>query len=166
MKVKDLMSRDICSCSPETNLAEVASLMWQYDCGAIPVIDQNDKVANIITDRDICMAVALQNRMPAEIHAGEVASRGIYYCRETDNIQDALEVMAQQQVRRLPVVDDNDELLGMLSLNDVILNAESRRKKDNVTYADVMKAVKAISLHKHVNVSPNGIEADEALVAN
>ncbi len=166
MKVNELMSRSACSCGMHANLAEAAAQMWQHDCGALPVLDEDGKVMGMVTDRDLAMAVAFGDRRPSDVQVTELAKEGIYFCHADDDIERALEVMAQQQVRRLPVVDGDDRLLGVLALNDVILNAEPRRRKSAVSYADVMPTLQAISEHRHVNVVGQQVDRTEALVGS
>ena len=106
MKIQRVMTRDVASCSPESSLAAAAGLMWQFDCGIIPVIDGNHKVVGVITDRDICMALAMNNRRASEIAVGETMSGEIFACSADDDIDRALAIMQRGRVLRLPVVDD------------------------------------------------------------
>jgi CBS domain-containing protein len=87
MKVRDLMTTDVKSCSSDTNLAAAASRMWEGDCGALPVVDDDGKFIGMITDRDICMAVATRPRLASDILVGEVTSGAIYVCHPTDEVQ-------------------------------------------------------------------------------
>jgi FOG: CBS domain len=81
MKVKELMTTDVKRCSPETNLAAAAKIMWEGDCGAVPVTDEHDHVVGVITDRDICIAAATRPRTEGEIPAKEVISKALYRAR-------------------------------------------------------------------------------------
>ena len=105
MKVQELMTADVKSCSPDTSLAAAAGRMWEGDCGALPVIDGAGKFIGMITDRDICMAVATKHRLAAEILVSEVSSGAVYVCQSNDEVQFALKTMRKEQVRRLPVVN-------------------------------------------------------------
>ncbi len=147
MKVAEIMTGDVKSCRPESNLAEAARMMWENDCGCVPVVDDCGAVAGMITDRDICMAVATQNRLASEITAGEIASPRVVACTPDMAVTDALSVMQKEQVRRLPVIDDGGKLVGILSISDVTLNSkkgESKRDK-HVAHKDVVATFKAIS---------------------
>src|SRR5579872_2795388 len=104
MRVKDVMTDDVKCCSLETNLAAAAKIMWEADCGAVPVTDGQNKVIGVITDRDICIAGATRSRTEGEIPVQEVISRTVYSCSPNDDVRVALETMRAQQVRRLPVV--------------------------------------------------------------
>ncbi|RMF84585.1 MAG: CBS domain-containing protein, partial [Nitrospinota bacterium] len=121
------------------------------DCGVLPVIDQANKVLGVITDRDICMAVATKHRPASAITVGEVLSGTVYVCGPDEDLSAVLPRMQTAQVRRLPVVDTEGTLCGMLSLNDLILRAEKRlRSKKNATlsYAAIMETLKAICAHR------------------
>src|SRR5688572_14794835 len=80
MKAEDVMTRNVKSCRPETNLSQVAALMWDYDFGAMPVVDDTNRVMGMITDRDIAIAAATKGRLATEINVGEVISGNVYAC--------------------------------------------------------------------------------------
>ena len=103
MKVQDVMTDEVQSCAPETNLATVAMQMWRGDFGAMPVV-AGRKVVGMITDRDICMAAATKHRDPANIRVKEVISGQVYGCSCDTDIHEALKIMQQKQVRRLPII--------------------------------------------------------------
>jgi CBS domain-containing protein len=147
MKVRDLMTTDVKSCCSDTNLAAAASRMWEGDCGALPVVDDDGKFIGMITDRDICMAVATRPRLASDILVGEVTSGAIYVCHPTDEVQFALKTMRKEKVRRLPVVNDKGILQGILSTNDIILYTEEGGDKG--IHEDVLSTQKAICEHRY-----------------
>jgi len=120
MKVRDLMTSDVKSCRPETSLAEAAKLMWEQDCGVLPVVNAERKVAGMVTDRDICIALATRGRTADRIAARDVTAGKAYVCLPDDDVVTALETMKAHKVRRVPVVDAEGQLEGILSLNDVV----------------------------------------------
>jgi CBS domain-containing protein len=120
MKVREIMTADIGTCRPETNLAEAVKLMWEKDCGVLPVVKSDGRLGGIITDRDICVALATRGQTADHISVGEVATGKIYTCVTDDDTSAALQTMKSQRVRRLPVVDGNGRLKGMLSISDVM----------------------------------------------
>jgi len=122
MKVENLMVTKVQSCRPDTNLAAAAALMWEADCGALPVVEQDNKVVGMITDRDICIAAGTRNRLPSDTLAGDVVNRKVYACGPDDDVKIALATMRKARVRRLPVVEDSNRVLGMLSLDDIALD--------------------------------------------
>jgi len=130
MKVKDLMTSAVKSCSPTTDLAAAAKIMWEGDCGAVPVTDDRGKVVGIITDRDICIAAATRSRMEGEIPVQEVISKNLYTCAPGDDVRAALDTMRSRKVRRLPVVGHDGQLAGILSLHDIALQARSSRNQE------------------------------------
>jgi CBS domain-containing protein len=130
MKVKDLMTSDVKSCGPMTDLATAAKIMWEGDCGAVPVTDERGKVIGMITDRDICIAAATRSRLEGEIPVQEVISKNLYTCTPGDDVRAALDTMKSRKVRRLPVVGHDGQLAGILSIHDLALQARSGRTQD------------------------------------
>jgi CBS domain-containing protein len=161
MKVQDIMTANVEACGPESDLAAAAMIMWKRDCGSVPVVDGARKVVGMITDRDICMAVATRNRLATEIKVGEVISGRVYACAPDDRVQDALETMQSAQLRRLPVVDDDGVLHGILSINDVVLHAKRGQSKKHVSHRDAMETLKVLSEHRQ----PDGPDEDQAISA-
>ena len=148
MKVQNMMTAEVETCSPESDLGAAATIMWRRDCGSVPVVDLEGRVVGMITDRDICMAVATRNKLASAIKVSEVISGKVYACSPDDRIEDALETMQSAQLRRLPVVDDDGKLHGILSINDVILNSARGRSKKHVAHRDVMATLKVLSEHR------------------
>jgi CBS domain-containing protein len=147
MKVHEIMTTDVRSCGPQSTLAAAAMIMWDNDCGVVPVVNTAQQVVGMITDRDICMAVATQNRLASEIKVGDVSSGRVQSCRSDLDVRDALDVMRREQLRRLPVTDAEGRLVGILSLADIARHAkkgESKRQK-HVPHKDVMRTLKALS---------------------
>ncbi|MBS1911065.1 MAG: CBS domain-containing protein [Bacteroidetes bacterium] len=147
MNVQEIMIRDVATCNPTTNLAEAASLMWRYDCGLLPVVDSDNRVLGTITDRDICIAAGTRNVAPSEIKVGEVVSHDAHCCEPDDDLNNALEEMRRERVRRLPVTDDDGHLIGILSLTDVIRHASEtkRGQQPAITYAGAVDTLKTIT---------------------
>src|SRR5215467_653129 len=90
MKVRDLMTTNAVSCRPDTNLAAVGALMWEHDCGLIPVVDDTERVSGVITDRDICIALSTRDKQPSRITAREITTAPAFVCSPDDDIQAAL----------------------------------------------------------------------------
>jgi CBS-domain-containing membrane protein len=128
VNVDKLMTKDVRWCYADASTADAARIMWERDCGFVPVIDASERLVGVITDRDICMASYLKNRNLNEISVREVMATDLYTCRPEDSIQTAENVMRQAQVRRLPVTNASNRLVGVLSLNDVAREAERERK--------------------------------------
>lgn len=129
MKVKKVMTTDVGFCSAEENLSKAVEIMWQRDCGAVPVVDSESKPVGMITDRDIAVAAASRNKRASQIKIGEVMSNRIFSCLETDDAEDVLKKMRRAKVKRLPVVGENGALTGIISITDLILKAPKLKKK-------------------------------------
>jgi CBS domain-containing protein len=128
MLVKDMMTRGTVSVRAEQSLADAAGLMWQHDCGALPVVHGDDsRLVGMITDRDICMATWSRGAAPSSIEVSDAMSQGIAYCSEGDSIGRAEAIMQSNQVRRLPVLDAAERLVGILSLADIARATEGDR---------------------------------------
>jgi CBS domain-containing protein len=149
MKVKEIMTENAKACIATNSLAEAAGFMWENDCGSLPVVAEGEKVVGLITDRDICMAAALKNRCLENIAVEEVLSGKIFSCNADDDVLAALKTMQENKVRRLAVVSAEGTLKGMLSMNDIVLNAQQAKGKKvpELSYADVVSAFKAICAH-------------------
>jgi CBS domain-containing protein len=145
MKTNDVMTRDVHTCLPETDLGLVAMQMWEGDFGVLPVVADGGEVVGMITDRDICMAAASRNKAPREIRADEVMTGEVYSCAADDEIHAALKVMEERRVRRLPVLE-HGKIVGLLSLNDLALKARSSKLAD-LTAQEVEETLKAICSH-------------------
>jgi len=151
MKVENFMVRDVKFCNPNNNLAEVVEIMWNGGCGTLPVLNDSGQLWSMITDRDICIALGTRNLRASEVHVSDVAAPRYFACAADDDIYTALKTMAAQEVRRLPVVDDEHKLVGILSIDDVILHAkagseinfDSKRTLD----AGLITTLKAICMH-------------------
>jgi CBS domain-containing protein len=148
MKAKDVMTPNVQTCMPETSLATAAMMMWEGDCGVLPVVNVSDKVVGMITDRDICMGAATKHRDPSTIAVSEVISGDTYSCKADDDVRAALTTMKEKRVRRLPVIDEEGNLKGILSMNDVVLRARENGKKLDLSYADVIKTFQGLCAHR------------------
>ncbi|HKO50575.1 MAG TPA: CBS domain-containing protein [Polyangiaceae bacterium] len=127
LEVSDLMTRNVVSVRASEPLSTAAKRLWDGDCGAIPVLeDEGERVVGMITDRDICMATWSRNRAPSAILTAEAMSQGLISCSPTDSIDAAEGTMRSGQVRRLPVLDSERRLVGILSITDIARVARER----------------------------------------
>jgi CBS domain-containing protein len=155
MKVQDVMNSQVQSCQPATNLAAAAAVMWDHDCGALPVVDDAGQVLGMITDRDIAIAAATRGRPAGEISVREVISGTVYSCVPDEDIHTALKTMRQAKVRRLPVVNAAGRLQGILCMNDIALRAEEAhgRQVPELSYDDAVSTLKAVCEHRAAPVA-------------
>ena len=93
--------------------------MSREDCGVVPVVDLDDKCAGIITDRDICMRLVLDHLDPEDTVASELMSEDVITCHPDDDMEDVIAKMEREQIRRIPVVDDADKIVGIISEGDI-----------------------------------------------
>src|SRR5262249_58928918 len=112
MKVKELMSTDVKTSRENTDLSTVTKLMWDGDCGIIPIVNDDRQVIGVVTDRDICIAAATRSTDPAGLRVQDVMSRTVTTCADTDDVRVALAAMKDRRLRRLPVVDRQRRLVG------------------------------------------------------
>ena len=132
-------------CSPDTNLAAVAKIYWESGCGVLPVVE-NGRAIGMITDRDVSIALGTRNAKAGEMLVRDVALPKVFFCFPQDDIHTALATMRAQQVRRLPVVDHEGALAGILSLDDLVLLAGDK-PTDALTYSDIVDTMKSIYEH-------------------
>ena len=126
MKVRDIMTTDVRACLPDEPLSAAVRIMWDCDCGIAPVVDRSGRVVGAITDRDICIACWSRDARPSEVLVSETMTREVQCCGADDTVADAERAIRACQVRRLPVVDDEGRLQGIISLADITLAADGR----------------------------------------
>jgi CBS domain-containing protein len=145
LRVGELMQADVRSCTPQDALGEAARIMWERDCGCVPVVssDGSGRVVGMLTDRDVCMAAYTEGRRLDEIRVEEAMATRVHSCRVADSVSDALRVMQSAQVRRLPVVDGDGLLRGILSLADVA-EAALRAPAGAPSHADLVRTLGTI----------------------
>lgn len=146
MKVRDIMTEHPACCSPETNLGSAVEILWSRNCGILPVVDRHGKVVSVITDRDICIALGTRNRLAGDITVGEVATHVAVSCRTDEDVRSALVQMAEAKVRRLPVVDAEGKLGGILSVDDIVEHTDVKAGVTGsaLTSEDVVNILKKV----------------------
>ncbi len=145
MNVKDLMTTDPHTCALDTNLAAAAALMLDGDCGILPVVDDG-RLVGVVTDRDLYIALATRNQQASRVTVGEVVQTPVITCGPEDNVHEALTKMKHHLVRRLPVEGFGGTVIGVISMNDILLAAGARAP---VRDAEVVNALQAICAHHH-----------------
>jgi CBS domain-containing protein len=119
MRIGNIMSRPAVVCRPDDTLEEAARLMWECDCGFVPVVDEQNHICGAVTDRDICMSAYTKGRALRDLRVSEAMAREVFWAREEDEVQQAERLMAEKQVRRLPVIDRDAQPIGVVTLGDV-----------------------------------------------
>jgi CBS domain-containing protein len=124
MKVRDVMTPSAVSCEPGTNVGAAVELLWTHNCGMLPVVGNDNRLIGTVTDRDISIAMGTRNRLPGDLTVGEIAITQVFTCKPDDEIHEALGTMAEKQVRRLPVVNNEGVPQGILSMDDIITHGD------------------------------------------
>lgn len=122
MKIKDIMCKKVEVVSPDTLLHEVAKKMQISDCGSVLVAD-NDRLIGVVTDRDLALRCVAESHHPENTKAEQVMTKEILYCRDSDEMEDVALNMAKNKVRRLPVLDKDKRLVGIISLGDMAMHS-------------------------------------------
>ena len=121
MKVQEIMTKDPDCCLPKDSVQKAAKIMKIIDAGVVPVVASglNQKVIGIVTDRDLCLGVIAEGRDPATAMVEECMTGKVIICRPNDELQHAVRLMEENQIRRIPVVEDDGTLVGIISLADI-----------------------------------------------
>ena len=144
MRVQDLMTHPVVTCHVNDTLFAAARLMWDHDCGAVAVVNDDGLLTGLITDRDICMAAFTQGRAIDEILINSAMAPHVVTVQAGQPVDHAAQLMAHHQVRRLPVIDERGYPLGMLSLNDIAVESvqpDTRMKNGTVHVAHTLAAI-------------------------
>jgi CBS domain-containing protein len=147
MKVKEVMMGTPYYCQPGTNLGVATELMWNANCGFLPVEALDGKVIGVVTDRDICIALGTRSRLAGDVLVSEVMSGKLCSCAPDDEIHVALQTMKDGRVRRLPVVAKDGSLVGVISMDDILLRTEpmSLGKEPELSSDEVVRTYRAIT---------------------
>ena len=143
MNIQEIMSKPAVTCHSNDTLNTAARLMWEHDCGALPVVDDEGGTIGMITDRDICMAAYTQGSPLHSIEVSQAMAREVFSCRIKDSLETAEQLMSEKQVRRVPVVNGDNRPVGVLSLNDIARHATVSRKKNGLDH-EVTQTLAAI----------------------
>lgn len=149
MQVEKIMTRDVASCTASDSLNRAAQLMWEHDCGCIPVVDGDKKLVGIVTDRDLTMAAYTQGKALAQIAVGDVMAHELHTCSAPETVAEVESRMREAQVRRLPVIDASGMLVGIVSLNDLALEAARERGRHaERSQTEVARTLAEVSRHR------------------
>jgi len=142
MTIKELMTRPAVTCPRDATLDQAARLMWEYDCGVVPVIDDEGRAVGVVTDRDICMAAYTQGTMLAAIPVTTAMAHHVIAIHADESVETAERLMADNQIRRLPVIDGGGCVVGVVSLNDLArLAGKAERKTLDREFVATLAAV-------------------------
>ena len=146
MQVQALMSHPVVTCHVRDSANAAAKIMWEHDCGVVPVIDDSGRLIGVVTDRDICLAAYFQGAPLTAIRLDSMMSRELCTCGPDDDVMDAEQMMSTRQLRRIVVVDERHAPVGMLSIGDVarhVGRSPSAKQKDG---QELLSTVAAVSM--------------------
>ena len=123
MTIETIMTERVGSCGPDTNLGSVVETMWTHDCGIVPVVNERGQAVGVVTDRDICIALGTRDVPASSLVARNVMTEPIVGCAPDDDCIDVLLTMSARHVRRLPVLDADGVLQGIVSIDDIVRRA-------------------------------------------
>lgn len=137
--VTEIMTNNPICCTPEMGLAEVAQLMLQNDCGEIPVVYSfaEKKILGVITDRDIVIRTIAEGLNPLAMNAEDCMTYPAIVVKATTSIEDCCQIMEENQIRRIPVLDENDNCCGMVSLADIARHSQDKMTLDLVKHISI-----------------------------
>ena len=144
MRIQDIMSKPAVVCGETESLNTVARHMWDHDCGVIPIVTEDGRIAGIVTDRDVGMAAYTRGKTLAEIPVAQTMARNVFSCRADDSLESAARVMTDNQVRRLPVLDADDRPIGIVSFSDIVRYASTMAHGDGIDQ-EVVKGLAEIT---------------------
>lgn len=144
MNVEHVMTRDVRTCLSSDTLSRAAQIMWENDCGFLPVVDDQRRVVSVVTDRDITMGAYLQGVPLGAASVSSVMSKTLRTCSPADDVADAERKMREDHVRRLPVVDDGGRLLGVVTIGDLARCSQSSAFQKAIGGVGVAKTLAAI----------------------
>jgi CBS domain-containing protein len=146
MKIKAIMTSDVSSCGPDTNLSSVVESMTGADCGIVPVVNERGEVIGVITDRDICIALGVRDVPPSTLVARNVMTQPVVGCDPEDDCVWALLTMERHHVHRLPVQGAGGALVGIVSIDDIIRWAARAPVSDPLRVA-ILEVLAGIGSH-------------------
>jgi CBS domain-containing protein len=164
MNARDIMTRPLRTCGLDTPLDVASHLMANDGCGALAVVNARGRLAGVLTDRDIVIAIGTSKRPASRITTDDAMTRNVYTCSPDDDISDVVQQMAEGRVRRLPVVGADGELEGLVSIDDVVLWGIEH---DGVAPKAVLRAMRAICAAHHPmfeteDIEPSSVNVDLA----
>ena len=128
MHIKDLMTHPVVTCPVDSTADLPARLMWDFDCGVIPLIDGDGRLAGVITDRDLCMAALTQGKPLSDIRTASAMAKDVVRCHPDDGVEAVEHQMRDHQIRRVPVVDAEGRPVGLVAMNDLARLASHAKK--------------------------------------
>lgn len=143
MRIQEVMSHPVISCPVDCTADVPARLMWEFDCGVVPLVDQDGRVAGIVTDRDLCMASLMQGKPLNDIRVDTVMTRDVICCHADEGVEAAETQMRDNQIRRVPIIDEDGHPIGVFAMNDLARLASSSKR--SVVDREVVRTLATVS---------------------
>ena len=156
MRVSQWMSQPPITCKSTDSVNEAARLMWEHDCGAVPVVDEEGKVVGIVTDRDVCMAAYTQGERLGSIPVTTAMAKLVVCCHADDSVEAAQAMMSEKQIHRLPVVDADGHPLGVLSFTDAAREMAQSRSVGSAAQREFVTMACALCCPRSSEFQPAG----------
>ena len=148
MTVKEIMRKDVATCTPNDDVATAVKIMYDHKCGFVPIVDSHGLVVGVVTDRDLSIAAATKKHRTAEhIAVKDAMSHPVFSCFPEENLKVVLATMATHHVRRLPVLDTHGHLQGVLSIDDIV---QVPRQRGTPTAEEIVDAFKGICARRPI----------------
>ena len=155
MKIGEVMSRGARTCRTDDSLAEAARIMWEGDCGCLPVVDAAGRLAGMITDRDVCMAAYTQGARLQDCRVASAMTRDAAACTPADSLGRVHELMRSRRVRRIPVLDAERKPIGVVTLGDLVRGAQHALSDKRETH-EVLRTLDEVARPRVVAPSEPG----------
>lgn len=163
MRVQEAMSREVRTCRPWDDLNRATQLMWDHDIGIVPVVGDSGTVVGVVTDRDACMAAYTRGLPLSAIRVEEAMSREVETCAPGSDLKIALALMRETRVRRLPIVDADGGIVGVLSISDLARVAEDlMRSGERDLACDAAMTLASICEPRYRKPEPPPVQAEPA----
>jgi len=157
--IKEVMARSPISCGKNETIQTVANQMFKANIGFLPVIDESKKVIGTITDRDVCLAISKGHKPVHELKVQDVMNKNAHFIRQEEDVSSALRLMRLNQVGRLPVVDTENHLEGVISLTRIARKIKDSNEKAELEYAGRENIINTLGAIAERNKSKKGVEA-------
>jgi CBS domain-containing protein len=143
MKARDLMTTQLYACSADSPSSEAARLMWEHDCGSIPITNPGGHLLGMLTDRDICMAALTRGRPLDQMTTASIMSRDTVTCSPDDSLRVVEELMREHRLRRIPVVEAGN-LVGLIGLGDLVREVSAGGMRGTLTAPGLLKTLESV----------------------
>jgi CBS domain-containing protein len=145
MWIRDVMTRDVRICRDDDDIASAGKTMIEAGCGALPVCSADGEVAGFVTDRDLCAHLCCKDLQPSKTKVADAMHREVWACAPDHTVEVALEIMRRHHVRRLPVLDDRNRLVGIVSIDDIAMRSRPVvQTYDGPADADVAQTLRSV----------------------